>query len=98
MCALDDPTPRLGAGMAHPLAHLLAACPQMQSEGELPGQCARLVIVISLVQAQVLRRLRAGLWPCRSDGFEGLAHQLVIVGVGPGNDDGERDAAAVHQQ
>src|SRR3954467_6774961 len=62
VCPLHHPTPGFDLSLA--LGHdLLAAGAQVQGEAELFGQGARLVVVVALVQAEVLRLIR---WRLRS--------------------------------
>ena len=60
-----SPTRHCGAGAADLRAHLLAARPQMQGEGEFHRHSAHLVVIIALVQAWVLRRLGVRRSPAR---------------------------------
>src|SRR3954454_4715282 len=97
MCALDDPAPRFGLNVTLGPSFLTSAA-QMQRDAELLGQGARLVIIEPLVETEMLRAIQARLGAWYRDGFEGLAHQLVIVAVGAVDDHPERDAAPICQQ
>lgn len=61
VCAFNDPASCLGSGA--PLGpDLLATCAQVQGEPELGCQCARLVIVEALIEAEVLGGEGASAW------------------------------------
>ena len=94
---LDHPALGLGAGLALG-RDLLAAGAQVQGEAELGRQCPRLVIVIAFVQAEPLRLFRRGLRAQDRDRLQRLAHQLVVVAVGAGEGQAERDPAPIRQQ
>jgi site-specific DNA recombinase len=94
----DHPAPRLGADMANPFTRLFATPGQMQGKAEFVRQLAHLVVIVAFVHTQVLGCFRRGLRPVNGDRLDGLTHQLVIVAIGAGGDDGERDASSVRQQ
>src|SRR5918998_3583093 len=94
--ALHHPTPRPGSGATFG-PDLLATRAQMQGEAERLGQGTRLVVVEALVEAEVLRAAARRPGPPDRDGFEGGAHRLVVVAVGPVDRGPEGDAAAVGQ-
>src|SRR6476659_5995722 len=95
--ALHDPAPCPGTGvMLGP--GFLASAAQVQREAEFFGQGARLVVVEAFIETEVLRPPAGRLWAPDRDGFEGLAHQLVVVAVGPVDYRPEGYAAGVCQQ
>src|SRR3954453_12277929 len=95
--ALHNPAPRLAAGVTLGPGFLASAA-QMKREAEFLGQEARLLVVKALIETEVLRLLAGRLWAPDRDGFEGLAHQLVVVAVGPVDHRPKGHAAAVGQQ
>src|SRR3954469_14557705 len=95
--ALHNPAPRLAAGVTLGPGFLASAA-QMKREAEFLGQEARLLVVKALSEAEVLRLLAGRLWAPDRDGFEGLAHELVVVAVGPVDHRPKGHAAAVGQQ
>src|SRR3954447_8237491 len=97
MGTLDDPAPRFGLDMALGPGFLAAAA-QMQREAEFLGQSARLVIVEPLVETEMLWAVRGWLGPGYRKGFEGLAHQLVVVAIGAVDHHPEGHAAPISQQ
>src|SRR3954462_13307857 len=95
--ALHHPAARLGTGvMLGP--GFLAPAAQVKREAEFRGQDTRLLVVEALIETEVLRPPAGRLWAPDRDGFERLAHQLVVVAVGPVDDHSEGDAASVGQQ
>src|SRR5919112_2770571 len=97
MGAFHDPAPRPGAGVALGL-DLLAARAQVEREAEFGGEPGHLGIVVALVEAEALRRLRRRRRPLDRDRLDGLAHELVVVAVGAIGREPERDPATVRQQ
>src|SRR6476646_3083281 len=97
MGALHHPAPRLGTGVTLGPGFLAPAA-QVQREAEFRGQGTRLLIVEALIETEVLRLPAGRLWTPERDGFERLAHQLVIVAVGPVDHRPKGHAAAVGQQ
>src|SRR3954454_5369478 len=95
--ALDDPAPRFGTGVTLRPSFLTPAA-QVKREAEFRGQEARLLVVEALIETEVLRPPAGRLWAPDRDGFERLAHQLVVGAVGPVDDHPEGDAASVGQQ
>ena len=80
--ALHDPAPRLAAGVTLG-SGFLASAAQVKREAEFRGQDARLLVVEALIKTEVLRLPAGRLWAPDRDGFERLAHELVVVAVGP---------------
>src|SRR5919112_3377514 len=94
--ALHDPAPRLAAGVTLGPGFLASAA-QVKREAEFRGQDARLLVVEALIETEVLRLPAGRLWAPDRDGFERLAHELVVVAVGPVDHHCEGDAASVGQ-
>lgn len=96
--ALDHPTPGAVAGLVPDGVGLLAAGAKVQGEAELGGEGAGLGVVVALVDAEPLRRLVGRLRTLDDDALDRLAGELVVVAVGAGDGEAERDPAAVCDQ
>src|SRR4051794_13962295 len=95
--ALHDPAPRLATGVTLGPGFLAPAA-QVQREAEFRGQDARLLVVEPLIETEVLRLPAGRLWAPDRDGFERLAHELVVVAVGPIDHRPKGHATAVSEQ
>src|SRR3954470_19070090 len=94
VCSLDYPAARFGAGMTFGMG-FLATGAQMQGEAEGRGQGTRFIIVEALVEAEVLWPAAGRLGPLDRDCLDSLAHQLMVVAVGPVDHRPEGDTAAI---
>lgn len=93
--ALDDPAAGAEAGLAFELFFLLAAGADMPVEAELVEELVDLRVVVALVQAEALWRLRGGVRPVDDDALERRAQQLEVVYVRASDLEPDREAAAV---
>src|SRR3954470_13859701 len=92
--ALHDPAPRLATGVTLGPGFLAPAA-QVKREAEFRGQDARFLVVEALIETKVLRLAAGRVWGRRRDGCGGLAHQLMVVAVGPVNPPPRGHATAV---
>lgn len=97
MTDLHDPAPRVGVRMHVALTLLLAAAADMRLVAVLPSLSPADVVVIALVGAQMLQRLRRGLRALHDHGLQRLGQQPHVIAVRWGDHDGDRDPAALGQ-
>lgn len=90
--SLNDPASRFAANA--PEERLLTAAPDVRDD--VPGVDLPLGvrIVEALVQAQILGPARPA-WRAKHDGVEGRSRHPLVVNVGAGDLDGDRDAPRV---
>lgn len=92
--ALDDPAARLASGATD--QRRLAAPSYVRSHAAIPNLFLGVGVVVTLVEAQVLRHQRTSS-PAEDDRVERRAGHPLVVDVGSGHLDGERDPARVGQ-
>jgi len=93
--AFDDPAARAEAFLAFDLFLLFTAGADMPGEAELVEQLVDLGIVVALVQAQALGRLRGGVRTVDHDALQGRTEQLEVVYVRAGDLEPDREAVPV---
>jgi hypothetical protein len=93
--ALHDPAAGAGVGIASLLLALLAARADVGDEAEPLDQLPSRRGVVALVETEVLRRLAGRLGSLDRDRGDGLLYELLVVQVGAGGRDPERDARRV---
>ena len=98
VCSLHDPSARLESGSAFHGLHFFAARTDVVRHVELIRRLARLVIVIALVEAQVLRLTRRWLRSLDGNARDRLAQQFEVIHVRPGHGQSDADPAAIAQQ
>jgi hypothetical protein len=82
MCALDNPAPSLLARLVVARLGFLATRPNMGGEPTFLADIAAFLIVVPLVQAPPLRRLRRWGWTFDHEAIERGAHPLHVMPVG----------------
>jgi hypothetical protein len=97
MAGLDDPAPRPPAGFAQALLDLLAAGADVGREVVVDDELAGLDVVVGLVQADALRRLKRRCGPLDRDRVERRLQQLVVIAVGALVIEPDRDPGALRE-
>jgi len=92
MSSLDDPAPCLVVGSLLDCLLLFATRSDVGCEEELVDEIPDLAIVVALVETESLRRSGGRLGPLDRDVLEGFTHQLEVVPIRSGDDDGQGDA------
>ena len=95
--ALHLPAPRLVRRVAKDVPGLLGNRPDVAHETQQFHQPLHEAVIVSLVQAQVLRRGR-GIGPRDRPSAERLGQKLAVVDVGRGHHQVHRDAVALNEQ
>ncbi len=93
--ALDDPATGLAVDTAD--HRRLPAAPDMRLDAAGPHRGLGVGIVVALVETEVAGSARAARRP-EDDGIEDCAHLPLVMAVGGGNRDGQRDAPPVSQE
>jgi hypothetical protein len=93
--ALDDPATRW---MPPPAGHAFPAMAEVGGVVPFPDRGLNLWEVVPLVEAQVLRILRRRSRPPDGEAVQRGRRRLHVVGIGAGDDDGQRGAALVGQR
>jgi len=96
--AFDDPAAGAEAGLALDRLCFGAAAADVGGERELLGEFADLLVVVSGVEAESLRKLRRRLGPLDRDALERVAGELVVVQVRARGRDPERDALTLGEE
>jgi hypothetical protein len=96
VCPFDDPAAGANAGLAREL--LLGSGANVRGEAELVGERTDFGVVVTTVEAEMLRLLPGRLWPFDRDRLDRGADELVIVYVRARWRDPERDALALGEE